>query len=423
MPTVAPPSPRRARFAFWLREGSAVLVWSFSLLKLFAFDLDVFVLRRLAPAYAWLLDFKLLFFLALVSAAWLLLGQRSFLKLFAYVAGYPFVLLFWRLPRVCFRHWPIAITFAPALYLALKRFRSTLVLYTIALTSAAVVLFSTSRWPLSAAILGLFVFQAGHLVRSLREAFGASLFADLARVTRKAQASVLGFLFKDLPSSLANVATDKSAPADPLLPLYITHSGADIIAQRVAEVVKTRKYDVYLVASWLYTVVVTAIVYALLFSAVSRLDPAAFASSAPLSLFRFLQLSIGILTTAGGSGIQAVSPLASVVSSSEYLHIPVLLIILVFTMLTTQRETYRQDADDFRLALQEFSGAIEAHIAATYQITAVAFEVSIHKRNAWLVTKMRSARGAPALVLEDPPVPEQELPPTPPEASAPPEVV
>lgn len=396
------PAPLRSRLAFWLRESAALLLWGLSLLKLLAFDFDIFLISRVAPTYSWILAFKLLLLLSLVSVAWLVSGHRSFLKLVAYLLGYPFVLLFWRVPRVCFRHWPIAITFAPALYLALRRLRSTVAIYTIGLVSAALVLSSTRHWLLSLAIGGLLIFQVGHMIRSLREAFGASLFADLARLTRKAQTSILKFLFEGLPTSLASASSEPPRPADPLVPVYVSQAAADIIAKRVAEVVRTRKYDIYLIASWLYTVALSAGVYALIYLGISRLDPNAFSSSAPLTLFRFLQLSIGILTTAGGSGIQAVSPLASLLCSSEYLHIPVILIILVFFVLTTQRETYRQDADDFRLALREFSEAVDARIAVTYQVTALAFEATVHRHNAALVRYLRRARGVPELPQEPP---------------------
>jgi len=279
--------------------------------------------------------------------------------------------------------------------------------------SVAAIFLSKYQWQLIAAIIGLSVFQVSYIFRSFQEAFSESLFAELARFTRNIKTSLLKGLFQNQLNTLSSSSEDESKLSESLLPVYIIHASTDIIAQKVAHVINTRKYDMYLACSWLYTIFITILIYTFLYSGISHLDPEAFSPPQLLSLPHFLHFSIGTITATGNSGIQAVSPLAIVFFVSECLHIPVLIIILVFVVLTTQREHYRHDADDFRLALRELSDAIEGQISEVYKITALALEASIHKHNLWLVTKMRSARGMPELINEEPPKPEQASAPSP----------
>ena len=397
--------------AFLVRECAAIIIWSFLLIKVFIFDIDIYLINKITPDYLWLLDLKILLFMLAISIVWLILGQRSFLKLFAYISGYPLVLLLWRFPLICFKHWAIVIVFSPVLYNAIKRFRSTFILYTFAMTSIAIIIFSTSRWLLLVAIAVLIVFQVSNIIRIFREAFNPSLFAELAELTRKIKVSNIDFLFKnkpDAPTSPPSTGDNESDSSNLLMPVYIAHACTDIIAHQVYNVIKTRKYDMYLALSWLYTVFVTIFIYAFIYFGVSKFDQHAFSSASnSLEFFDFLNFSIGIITTAGGSSIHGTSSFAKLLSTTEYLHIPFLLIAIVFIGFTTQRETYRENAEDFRLALQELSNIIEIQINNTYQTTALAIEAAIHKHNSWLVTRLRRARGMSELINEEPPKPEQ----------------
>lgn len=73
------------RLAFLVRECAAILIWSFLFIKVFIFDIDIYLINKITPDYLWLLDLKILLFMLAISIVWLILGQRSFLKLFAYI--------------------------------------------------------------------------------------------------------------------------------------------------------------------------------------------------------------------------------------------------------------------------------------------------------------------------------------------------
>src|SRR5580704_13769040 len=65
------------RSAKVLREAIAVIFWVYVILKLFVYDIDVYLAERFAPEKAWLLDYK--FFILLCCAAIIALTFRSLL--------------------------------------------------------------------------------------------------------------------------------------------------------------------------------------------------------------------------------------------------------------------------------------------------------------------------------------------------------
>src|SRR4051812_30863890 len=197
---MADAASKKARAFFWARELIAILVWSWTLTKLFIFDLDVFLVQTLAPGYVGILRYKLLFLLALISIVWLSLQQTSYYEFVLYVVAYPLVWV-WRGLKALYRHWPLLIAFAPPIYLALRRARATFALYTLAFIAAAVIMNAHSASLIFAAIAILEVFLVVHVVRRLREALGSGVFRELARWTKSLEAKVLEYAFAEPSTS------------------------------------------------------------------------------------------------------------------------------------------------------------------------------------------------------------------------------
>src|ERR1700693_5427457 len=121
---------RDSRVRWIVRECIAGTIWTFIVLKLVVFDIDIYLLDRLAPQLRWILDFKVFVIIALIGVAWAALGQTGFQKTMLYVGTYPAIVLFWRLPKLAFRRWPLVILSAPIVYRLVSTLRTTFLLYT-----------------------------------------------------------------------------------------------------------------------------------------------------------------------------------------------------------------------------------------------------------------------------------------------------
>lgn len=398
---------KTVEWAAWAtREAAALAAWAYALVKLFVYDVDVHLVERYAPHTRWLLDLKLFAFIAAFAGVWLLMGNRRFMAALAYVVCYPLVLLFWRVPVAAFRRWPVVVAFAPAIHRALATFRSTFLLYTIAMLGALFVLIARDPGLLMGAMVALGVFLVAHLSRAFRKAYVSSVFTELAGLARKLREAVERGTFDVVakspePPASATPAVPAPAAADdgtsPLVGFYLLQCAAAFISEKVAQVARGRKYDFYLIVSWLYTVLVTTTVFAFEYFAVHKIDPDAFQFAAGAGFWSFYGYSMGILTTAGISPITPAAPLAGVLSYLEMAGSALMLVILVFTRLTAGREAFKEDVEDFGSELRLIAATFESRALQLFQLTMAQVEYALLEKHADMVNFVRKMRGLPEL--------------------------
>jgi hypothetical protein len=391
-----PPSPT-SKVARAARETTAAAFWLYASVKVFVLDIDVRLAERFAPQLRWVLDVKFFILIAVVALLWLLLGNRRFVPLAAYVVCYPLILLFWRLPLAAFHRWPIVLVFAPAIYRTVVTFRSAFMLYTLALLSALGATYGAGRGILTASMFGLGVFLLGHLYRAFRKAYSAGLIADLASLARKIRKSVEDGIFDSAATSTSPSPPDQvgiaSIANDPLPGFYILPCLAEALGHRIARVATGRRYDLYLVGSWLYTVAITISVFSFEYLALHRMSPAAFASAEHASFWSFFGLSLGLLTTSNVSPIRPSSALAAGLCYAEIAGSVLMLVILAFAILTAGREAFRQDVEEFSTELRLIGTAFESRALALFQLTIDQMEYELVEKHEEMVKWLRKARG------------------------------
>jgi hypothetical protein len=76
-PSESAHAPRKKGKVFWaVLNLAAVLFWSYAIIKIFVFDVDVYLVSFANPELVWVLNYKLLIFLGLILIA--MLVTRSF---------------------------------------------------------------------------------------------------------------------------------------------------------------------------------------------------------------------------------------------------------------------------------------------------------------------------------------------------------
>ena len=395
--TVETPGLRK-RIGRLAREVIAPLAWCYAFIKLAVFDIDSAVLGIVAPNYLWILYYKLFFLLGAAFLLFLLLGRREFLLTAAFVAGYPVVLTFWRLPRRFYREWPLIVVFLPAIGAAAARLWSTVLLYSLASLAALFILSSGSRVLLIGSIACLVPLLVVHLSRTLRKAYAASLLTRLTGQVEKLRRAIESGTF--VPWTETATPTASSAKrSNPREAAYLFHGLAGVIVDQVRAVTKRRYYDIFLLTSWFYTVVLTTVLFAFAYLGLQKAFPGAYGDAEGAGFWGFIGFSLGILTTSNVSKISPVSTVASIASYAEVICSLIILVILVFSVLTAARETFRENLDDFSTALVGVVGAIETRIRAQWQLTIVELEVTLLAESPSFVNSMRRLRDLPELPL------------------------
>jgi hypothetical protein len=300
------------------RECLAIVFWIYLLIKLFVFDVDIYIVDHLIPQFRWILDIRAFIILALLAGMLIILGRKKFFGNLLYILAYPLVVLFWKLPALAFRKWPLTIAFAPVIYRGVSTFPTTFLLYTLAALSALAIIASRDSAWLVAGMLGFFVFLLAHLYRSFREAYSEGVTSRLSMILRKFKEQIQKGMFDSATApearkaEVAQTALTDRGPRNPTR-LYLLRSVTDILIDKIRWVARSRKYDVYLVLSWLYTFAVTATVFAFEFLALGNIDPESFGSGASAStFFGFFGYSLGNLLPTKISRITPMSEFAIV---------------------------------------------------------------------------------------------------------------
>lgn len=89
----------------WISLDSiAVFLWAYSLIKVFVGDVDRWLVSTVAPPLIWLVEYRLLLLLVVFSILALVVGRhKRWLWILIYIALFPLVVLFWKLPRFFYR--------------------------------------------------------------------------------------------------------------------------------------------------------------------------------------------------------------------------------------------------------------------------------------------------------------------------------
>lgn len=381
------------------RECTGILLWLYVFVKLFVFDLDIWVLDQFSPGLGRVLHYKVFAVIAAAVASWMVLGRKQFSSTVLYIVGYPLIVLFWRLPVFAFRRWPLILAFAPVIYRAVATFPTTFLFYTLAILSGLIILISTERALLVPAMVGLAVFLSVHLYRGFRDAYSVSIMAGLTSFLRKIKDSVQQGAFDHAAPPVPSPPSNGAQTRDPSS-LYLLRSITEIVIDKVGWEVRSRKYDLYLILSWLYTLGATVVVFSFEFLALRKMDPSAFGPIvSETSFWEYLGFSLGNLPLARISGIVPVSHAAIFFSYLEVGCTVLIFFIFVFTVLTAARETNRADMDDFSAELRSIAEALDRRVTEVYRMTLAEVEMLLLRDKADLVNGLRKARGLAVLPL------------------------
>lgn len=329
--------------AWWAREVVALAFWTYVGLKAFVFDVDLTVAQAIGPVAEAALRFRGLVLLVVIALAWLVLGSRRFWMFVGYVVTYPFVVVLWKVPKLVFRNWALAVAFIPAIHSVARTFRRSFILSVGVILAATCIQLSDTR----AVLIGAMVYLGGYLVFHYARRFQSAF--QRSTVFATAVGGVQAFHEHIMHNGLADYSRTTDAQRhEPLARVqtgYLTLSALRIAAEKLREVSASRKVDLYLTASLGFTVALTAVVFGLLYQGLYALDPASFSVVGELGFWKALAYSFSTLMTADLAAVVPASTAAQVLANAELLCSLLLFLLFVFVLLTSTRERYREDLD------------------------------------------------------------------------------
>ena len=215
-----------------------------------------------------------------------------------------------------------------------------------------------------------------HYARRLRIAFSPStVFADVGQIVRKTWDKLCTSKMVTPPTDLDRDSPEyKQKFAMNLLTVYMVATVLHFLGERLKEVVKSRKLDLYLTGSLLYTFLLTAMCLLLSILDWERLVPGNFSGLSDSTVLDFLGFSFSTLMTSDISPVKATSGVAQSLAYLQLFGSLLIIVLLVFVILTSIRERYRQDLDGVVDELAAASMRAGNLLEANYEVTIAAAE-------------------------------------------------
>ena len=379
-PVILDQKPKRGRRKAQIREVLSIAIWGLAFIQLFVFDIFKLIVES-AGLPLWVYQFRLYLVGAFLVSSSLVLGHKRFLKNIGYIVFYPFVVVLWKIPKFLFLNWPLLVAFAPAIHSFGSRLRSRLAAMIVAAIAATIILLS-DVYPLllgSVCVIGLLLLF--YFYGQMKSVFSSeTIFSKAAGfVNRMWEKTKSGDGF--VPPAEVDMETEEGREkfGTPLLQSYGMTIVQTHVATKLQEISESRKLDGYLIISWIWTVCVTVFSFALIYLGFSKMDPSSFNEQS--DFWGFVGYSICVLTTSGLSGIEAVSQPAKVVSYIELTGTVFILVLMVFIVLTSQRDKFKKDLRKVSEELEQSALKFEGAMTENFDLTVAAAEKWLLRNN------------------------------------------
>lgn len=329
----------------WTREIVAIFCWCLALVHLLFFDLVGYVNTKY-PELAVIVNYRFLLMMGIVAVLWYFLGNSRFIRLVLYIIGYPIVVLFWYTPRLLIRNWALFIAFSPAVHAVFTTCRRSFLSFTCLIISFFIVFLAQDLPTKVICMTYIGAYLVLHYVRRFRTAFSPStVFANITEIIRTVWAKIQESDLLKPPEGDPNSETYKQKLGSNLLSIYAFTSLLHAFGKRLQEVVNSRKLDLYFICSLLYTFFLTAILFSIEYFGLEQIKPGSFSGIIKPSYFEFLGLSFSNLMPKDISPLKPVSGIAQSLVYCEVFTSILIIVLLVFVILTSIRERYKQDLD------------------------------------------------------------------------------
>ena len=361
-----------------VREVLAIAFWSYALVKLFALDVDTYVLLLIAPSFIWLLDYKIIAYFCILSVIALSMPKWQAVWFILYILLYPFILLFAKGPYFIYKQksWLILFHVINIITSFLRSFRYRLVTLAAFLLSFAVAIVSNSKYVLVPSVVILFVVI---IVSYFRVFYDFLRPRPLFGIYKKCFNWVnSGFLpnlqhYDQIKGIAVEVMTENQ------ITIYKANLGMAVLGNRALLSVgkKLKEYQKSSlgimggIAAFFMLLVYTTIVFSGINFALFKIDNSYYQLNGFVSYFSWFRYSFYSFLYAGTSEIIPTAAISQVVSMLEVLCGLAILACFAGAMIATFGQAYLSQLDDLITTAETEGKRTEAFIKAQFGLPSI----------------------------------------------------
>ncbi len=336
-----------------MREIIVALLWVYIILKLFIFDIDIFLAERFFPNYIWILNFKFFILIGVVATIWLITKNKHILLWAFYILFYPAIILLWKIPFFILKQksWVFAFAVINAVISFFKSIKYNFIASSFFLISLALIFgFSDHRllWP---AILALFVVLAATYINRFILVFKPS---NIFYVYIK----IFSGIRKNASSSFALDESIKNLPVQNLdqkqLEKWTVNLQTAVLFNRVclfaAKKLRDYQNSGLNIVSYVLTILLLVLLTIFSFAAINfglyKIDPTLFVVSANPTFFTSFYYSFNNLLFNSIEEVIPQMPISQSVSMIESFFALFLIVIFVSLLLSVRSQRHTEELNE-----------------------------------------------------------------------------
>ncbi|MDI3090000.1 hypothetical protein QJ133_02260 [Priestia megaterium] len=360
-----------------VKDVVALLFWAFILIKLFVFDIDVYLVNKVSSKYVFLLDYKFVFFVGVLALIWIFTRSAKVLIVGLYVVFYPLIVVFWKVPVFIFKQksWVLAfalLNFVISFFMSLKYNFIKVALYIV----FATLIFSFSNpfllWAsiivISSILILTFVHKFILLIRP------SEVFKAYKSMLNRVETNENKFSSMSLDESIKNIPIEQLTETQlekrrtSLHNSIITNRLFLFTANKLRDYQKSRLNFVSYILSVVSITIMTVLSFSLINFAMFKIDSSMFNYDKYPSFYTFFYYTFNDLLSNPIAELEPALPMTQIVAMLGTFFTFLIGAIFVGLIFSVRSQRYDEELTDIVKRINNHGGELETFIKEEYKI-------------------------------------------------------
>lgn|GEM_PF-6095674 len=367
--------PQKRQLAIFARHFTAAIFWMYTIITVFVFNVDGYAISLLGAHASWIIQFKFVILVGLLSAFWLINGTKQVTVWTIFILFYPFVLLFhlgfhiWKA-----KNWLLAIALITVLLSFARAFKFNFIAGSLIVSSACICIFTNIKSAIALSSIVLFVLLVTLIVRRAISIFRPSRTYEI-HSTLVEHALNYGKSISLPPQNttsvaLANMQEDvKRKWVEGLQMIVLLNRSAYFLSVKLDAYKQSGISAAFHAINYFVLLAITLIILATINYSTFQIYPDAFTIIGSPQWFDFLYYSFNSMV---GNHLDDFKPIANISKTLFMLGIPLsltltgILLSLIFSVrLSRDQDEIAAAAHKIKMQADEMEGLIRDHFGRT----------------------------------------------------------
>ena len=368
-------------FSGFFREFIAIFLWGYTTIKLFIFDIDIFLIERFFPRYAWIVQYKFFILIGIAAIVWFTTKNKTIILWGLFIFFYPLIIFIWKIPFLIYKlgSWDLAFAYIDSIISFIKSFRITFITGAIFLISTAIILAVSNNAILWASIILIaIILLVVYVQRIFLVLKPSGIYQTYVRFFSFAGTHTLNIYGKAIVDENASKVPVESMD-EKQIEKWKTNVQQLVLFNRfclfVAKGLKSYRESGINFVSYIFNILIlflyTVFSFALINYGLFKIDNNLYLLSNVPTFFTFFYYSFNLMFFNSIQEIIAIAPMSQFVLMVEYIYALFLVAIFVSLIFSVKSQKYAEELNDAIEKLTKEGLKIEEHMRDQYELNSI----------------------------------------------------